>query len=271
MAIDADTLVSIADFKVYAGITTAADDVVIQQTIDRASRIACSYCGRKFVEQDYLEIRDTTGQRRLSLAQHPVSVVRFVGVGWDNVVAVDSTIASDAFASISVDANHVHLYRVDSSGGAHQTQISLASYNTSTEVATQITATTGFRGTASLNVPAKYIRRLAGRDLRNSTAYLEAPTESVYDYQVDIETGILYGGQLHLHRSLLIDYTAGYDLIPLDVQQAVMLIAQRLYAGRKRDMGVASESLGGYSYSLRGSAEIDMEAKMLLDPYRRLR
>jgi len=50
-----------------------------------------------------------------------------------------------------------------------------------------------------------------------------------------------------------------------------MMIAQRIYHGRKRDMGVGSESLGGYSYSLRGSAEIDMEAKMLLDPYRRLR
>ncbi len=271
MAIDADTLVSIADFKVYAGITTAADDVIIQQTLDRASAVACSYCGRKFVQQNFLEIRDTFGNRRLALKQSPISVVRFVGVGWDNVVAVDSTIASDAFASISVDDAHVHLYRVDSNGGAHQTTISLNSHNTSTEIATQITSTTGFRGSATLNVPAKYIRRLAGRDLRNSTAYLEAPTESVYDYQVDLATGVLYGGQLHLYRSMLIDYTGGYSAIPLDVQQAVMMIAQRIYHGRKRDMGVGSESLGGYSYSLRGSAEIDMEAKMLLDPYRRLR
>jgi hypothetical protein len=271
VAISADTLVSLSDFKVYAGITTAADDVILQQTIDRASIAAQTYCGRKFVQQDYIEIRDTTGQARLALRQSPVSVVRFVGVGWDSVLSINSTVASDAFVSVAMNGQHLHLYRIASNGGATQTTISLANNDVTTELAAAINSHTGFLAATLLNVPTEYIRKLVGRDLKNSTAYLEAPTDSFTDYIADLDAGIIHGRGLDLPRSMLIDYTAGYEEVPLDVQQAVMMIAQRIYHGRKRDFGVQSESLGGYSYSLRAAAEIDGEARALLDGYRRLR
>lgn len=271
MAIDANSLVTLADLKNYAGITVGTDDVLLQQTIDRASAIVCSFCGRKFVEQTWVEVRDTYGQERIALKQSPISVVRFVGVGWDSVLTVQSTTASDAFASVAMNGEHLHLYRIDSSGSATSTNVSIASHDTTNELASHINGITGFSASSLLNVPAKYIRKLVGRDLKNSVAYLEAPTDSFYDYHADLDAGIVYGKQLALYRSMLIDYTAGYATIPLDVQQATMMIASRIYRGRTRDLGVQSESLGGYSYSLRGSAEIDAEARELLMPYRRLR
>lgn len=271
MAIDANSLVTLADFKNYAGITVGTDDVLLQQTIDRASAVVRSYCGRNFVEQTYLEVRDTYGQERLALKQSPLTVVRFVGVGWDSAMTVQSTIASDAFASVSMNGEHLHLYRVTSTGSTTQTTVALASHDTTNELATHINTVTGFSASALLNVPSVYLRKLVGRDLKNSVAYLEAPTDSLYDYQADLTAGILYGKQLALYRSMLIDYTAGYATIPLDVQQATMIIAARIFNGRKRDTGVQSESLGGYSYSLRGSSEVDAEAKELLMPHRRIR
>jgi hypothetical protein len=271
MAIDANSLVTLADFKNYAGITVGTDDVLLQQTIDRASAVVCAYCGRKFVQQTFLEIRDTYGHERIALKQSPVSVVRFVGVGWDSAMTVQSTVSTDAFSSVSLDYEHVHLHRVQSTGASQTTTINLASHDTSVEMAAHINTVTGFSATALLNVPSTYLRKLVGRDLKNSVAYLEAPTDSLYDYQADLDAGILYGKQLALYRSMLIDYTAGYATIPLDVQQATMMIAARIFNGRKRDTGVQSESLGGYSYSLRGSAEVDAEAKELLTPHRRIR
>ena len=49
------------------------------------------------------------------------------------------------------------------------------------------------------------------------------------------------------------------------------MMASRLYKGRTRDEGVQSESLGGYSYTLRSSSELDASAKDLLAGWRSLR
>jgi hypothetical protein len=50
-----------------------------------------------------------------------------------------------------------------------------------------------------------------------------------------------------------------------------MMIAQRIYHGRKRDFGVQSESLGGYSYSLRAPGQATEEARTMLEGYKALR
>jgi hypothetical protein len=203
MAIDANSLVTLADFKNYAGITVGTDDVLLQQTIDRASAVVCAYCGRKFVQQTFLEIRDTYGHERIALKQSPVSIVRFVGVGWDSAMTVQSTVATDAFSSISVDNEHIHLHRIQSSGSSQTTTINLASHDTSVEMAAHISGITGFSASALLNVPSTYLRKLVGRDLKNSVAYLEAPTDSLYDYQADPgETKNLAKSQAELVKTL---------------------------------------------------------------------
>jgi hypothetical protein len=112
---------------------------------------------------------------------------------------------------------------------------------------------------------------LAGRELKNSTAYLTAPTESLADYSVDYERGIIYGPTLKQYKSLLVDYTGGYGEIPFDLQQAAIELTARSYRGRLRDPGLSSESLGGYSYSARSVSELDASTKSILDSYRRLR
>jgi hypothetical protein len=271
VAIDTNTLTTLAVLKTWLGITDAANDIVLQWSINQASRIVQTYCGRNFTEQRYYEVRDGYGQTRLNLKNYPVSVVRFVGIGWDSVIAVNSTLSTDIFASVAVNTNHVHLHRVASTGAESSHQENFASHDSTSELATAISARTGFSGALLLNVPSVYIRKLAGRDLKNSTVYLEAPTEGIDDYQIDLDSGILYGKTLTLHRSILIDYTAGYATIPADVEMATLSVAARVYRNRTRDSSVASESLGGYSYSTRSLAEIEDDEKRMLAPYRRVR
>jgi hypothetical protein len=271
VAIDTNTLTTLAVLKTWLGVTDAASDIQLQWSINQASRIVQTYCARNFTQQRYYEIRDTTGQVKVRLNHYPVSIVRFVGIGWDSAIAVNSTLSTDIFASVSVDAEHVHLHRVASNGAESSHQENFASHDSTSELATAISARTGFSGALLLNLPSVYLRKTAGADLKNRTVYLEAPTEGIDVDNIDLDTGILYGKTLNLDRSILVDYTAGYADIPSDVELATLTIASRCYRNRTRDRGVASESLGGYSYTLRGMAEIEDEEKKMLAPYRRLR
>lgn len=271
MTISADALTSLATFKAFLGITSTTDNTILEDSINRASAMIQRFCARNFVSQRYYEWHDTYGADRVMLKHNPVENVRFVGVGGDNVLSVDATISTDAATTISADDTHIHLFRVDSTGSEHSTTLTYAAHDTTTEMATAIGNTTGFDASALLNVPSKYIRRLAGRDLRQQTATLEAPTEGLTDYVIDYDRAIVYGPSLRRYQGMLIDYTGGYSTIPYDVEQATISIATRLYRGRQRDPGVSSESLGGYSYSLRSGSELDAEMRSMLDPWRRLR
>lgn len=271
MAIDTNNLTTLAVLKTWLGVTDTADDMVLQWSIQQASRIVQTHCARNFTQQRYYEIRDTYGAMRLALEQSPVTVVRFVGVGWDSVVSINSTNSTDAFASVAVDADQVHLTRVSSTGTETASQVSFGSHDVSSEVVNHINTISGFSAGLILNVPSRYIRRLAGRDVRNSTAYLEAPTEGLDDYQIDLDRGMIYGKTLDRYRSVLVDYTAGYATIPSDVELATLTIAARSYRARTRDRSIASESLGGYSYLTRSLVEIEDEEKRMLAPYRRIR
>lgn len=271
MAISTNSLVSLATLKAFLGITSTTDDTVLEYSIDRASAMIQRYCARNFVSQRYYEWHDTYGADRVPLKHNPVENVRFVGVGGDSVLSVASTTATDIACTISVNDTHVHLFRAASNGQETSTSITFAAHDTTVEMAAQISATTGFSASALLNVKSAYLRKVAGIDLKNQTALLEAPTEGLTDYAIDYDRGVIYGPTLHRYQGFLVDYSGGYATVPYDVEQAATSIATRLYRGRQRDPGVSSESLGGYSYSLRAGSEIDAEMKSMLDGYRRLR
>lgn len=271
MAIATNSLVTLVSLKAYLGVTTTTDDALMESLIDRASDFIQRYCARYFVSQRYTEWHDTYGADRVALKNNPVENIRFIGVGGDNVISVASTIASDIACTISVNDVHVHLFRAASNGQETSTTLTFASHDSTSEMASQINSTTGFSATALLNVKSAYMRKLAGRDLKNQTVLLEAPTEGLTDYHIDYNRGIVYGPTLKRYQGFLVDYTGGYGTIPYDLQQATIDIAARLFHSRKRDPSLASESLGGYSYSMRSVSEVDASTKVILDSYRRLR
>jgi hypothetical protein len=49
------------------------------------------------------------------------------------------------------------------------------------------------------------MRKMAGRDLKQQTALLEAPTEGLTDYAIDYDRGIVYGPTLRRYQGFLVD------------------------------------------------------------------
>lgn len=269
MALSSSALVTLADLKTFLGTTVRTDDAIMEASIDRASAMVERYCGRRFSSQRFVEEYETFGAGVVRLKQAPVISCRFVGVGSQSMMTVRSAVGSDAVSSVSVTDTGVDLYRMTSAGVATATSLTFATYPTVALMAAAIDGTAGFDASSLLDGPSQYLRRVVGRELRNSTAYLESPTDSVFDYILDVETGVLSGPTIR--GTILVDYTAGFATVPYDVAQAVLQVASRLYRERLRDPGVGSESLGGYSYSRRADAEVQDEMRSMLGNWRRIR
>jgi len=71
-------------------------------------------------------------------------------------------------------------------------------------------------------------------------------------------------------KSVLVEYTAGYATVPDDIEQACIEIAAMMYRDRRRDAGLASESLGDYSYTRANRAEVDAVMAGLLTDWREI-
>jgi hydrogenase/urease accessory protein HupE len=271
MPVDANSLISLADLKTYLGIVSSTDDTLLEDCIDRASAVIERYLARKIKSRSLVEWYDTYGASRLVLKTSPVSSIQFVGVGQDAAITVGSSDSTDAAVSVSVNDTGVRLHRMTSAGAETTTDLAFATYTTTTDLAAAIHATAGFTATTILARPSRRLRRLAGKDLLNATVNIEVADETLVDYLADMDRGIIYGKQLAQYRSVVIEYTAGFATVPYDIEQAAMTVASRLYQGRKRDTGLASESIGDYSYNLRAGAEIDAEMKSMLQGWRTLR
>lgn len=271
MALSSTALVSLPDLKQFLGTSVRTDDAILESCIERASGAVERYCGRRFTQQRYYEWHEGNGSGRWRLRQAPVTMIRAVLVGSQSLMTVRSSLASDAFSSVSVADDRLVLHRMASSGASTTTEILFSQYETVVEVAAQANATTGFVADALLDAPARHLRKFAGRELRNSTAYLDGPTDSLYDYLADLETGIVFGNVPGGEQAALVDYTAGFARVPDDVKQAALTIAANYYRDRQRDSGLQSESLGGYSYSRRSAAEAREAMSDMLSAWRTIR
>lgn len=73
-------LTTLAKVKQYGQITEFESDTLLVRMIDAASTAIEQYCSRTFLSQQYTEVRDGTGQRKLSMRHFPVTDVTSVSI-----------------------------------------------------------------------------------------------------------------------------------------------------------------------------------------------
>jgi hypothetical protein len=66
-------------------------------------------------------------------------------------------------------------------------------------------------------------------------------------------------------------YNGGVDVVPFDIEQACLETAATMYRDRKKDLGVTSESLGDYSYSLAARGVLVQQIRSMLGARVRIR
>ena len=184
------SLISIAEYKVWAGITGTAQDALLTVLVDAVSMEVRRLCDRNltngFESTSRTERYDGTNEQTIQLIEWPVTSITSVTVytaGGDTAV---------------LDAD---TYRVNGDSG----------------VLSRIDPVLGrFPVTAFGTV--------------NATFSVQPWFEQGFD-------------------NIEVVYTGGYATIPADLKMACYRLTDLAYAARGRNMGIQSESLGGYSYT----------------------
>lgn len=256
-------LVTLADLQTYLGLTAGTDDALLTDCIARAGAMIETALDRKIENAEYWEWISCGGTKVIAVKNAPITRLLRVAWGTQTAITVTADPASTAIMlSVHVQSSRVYLERVDSDGTTHSTTLNFESHKTFELMATAIADTTGFNATASVNLPSHMLRPVGPINVKQSTAYLTSPSEYSTDTRVDYERGHIsmsFGDfDSFAWRSrfpegfanVLVHYLGGYETVPADIEQTALEVSAALYRDRKRDRGIASESLGDYSYSL---------------------
>ena len=284
MAVDANSLTTLANLQSYLGIAAGVDETILERSIDRASALIESIIGRPIKSRDLYEWHDSLGTDQIGVKVRPINHVKFVAFGAQNAISVSAASGStDIIATVEVGTTHVRLYRVDSGGQSHATQIQFSNHQTTAEVATEIASTTGFDATAIEDFDAHQLHPRAGVNVLTTTAYLSAAWDTTADLRVDHDAGIIsmvsdafpsdhWATEFPAeYRSVLVAYNGGHDVVPFDIEQACLEAAAAMYRDRKKDLGVTSESLGDYSYSVAATGRLVQQIRGMLGARVRIR
>jgi len=291
MAVGTYAITSLANLKTYLGIDDTTDDTFLEQCIDRATAFVESYLDYKVMSRELYEWHDGQGGRRLVLNNPNVTSVHTVRSGIANAMVVSGNVAGDIGLTISIVDNVAQLQRTASNGTETTDEYDLtnASYLTTNLLAASIESKTGWSASASKNVKTQWLHNLGGVDVVENSYNLTYANNSEQIFRVDHKSGVIYLRRDPNHifdadlrmphqlpttrQSLFVNYTAGYigNALPNDIEQACIEAASSMYKQRDHDSNVASESLGDYSYSLRGPADLLDSIQRLLEPYRSIR
>lgn len=271
-----------------------ADLDLIDQLINRASDLIETVCDRKFASRDFIEWHDINPTDAVKTDNFPVTAVKRLAYGTDNALSVQATTATDIEAIVEVQDAAVVLRRFDSSGTEASTSLDFDTYPTTSDLVTQINATSGWSATLNKNVRSKVMHRRPGTDAKETVAYLTYPDHydivgrlaedegiiyvSAYDSGPWYPSEISYPGSIancrgrpNVPQRIMVEYTGGYATIPDDVEQLCIEAVKKAYDSRGHDSSMQSESVGDYSYTLMSGVQQALDLESTLSRWKDIR
>ncbi len=246
------------------------------------------YWKRNLISTEYRKDRyDGNGTRRINLRNYPITNVARVSINTEQVIKITHTIATSTVATVSVNYLGVVLnYNWTS------TTLSFTTYPTITLMVNAINAQSANGWSASLMSSQRASYRsdelldVMGQSVRGGTqVYLQIPYQPEYEFDVYPEYGQLdfFAGFPKGFRNIIVDYTAGYQVlapgvtqtnfnIPLlgeDIKLGIKILLKHIYQKRQEEtFSLDSYSISGLSMSFQKEI-IPRDAVVLLSKYRR--
>ena len=112
----------------------------------------------------------------------------------------------------------------------------------------------GWTGTASgtyEDTPSTQLLVSMGQDCLNASSELLIPYQPISGYETYANRGEVYyaSGFYGGIRNVIVDYTAGYETIPLDLELAALRLLSITYRESQSDPTMKSEKIGDYNYT----------------------
>ena len=288
VSLDSRALTSLASIKRHLGISVTTHDTVLTELINIVSDKIEKYCNRRFKASDYVERLDGDREQFFSVKNYPIVYVNRVASGSEDAMTVKydgSGIRANAQVYYDEEGQNggVRLRSFSSAGAKTETNILFSSKASTNALVSQINSSvTDWSATELVNVPTAELRPLGGQEAKGRSVKLTYSDEQQDDdYYVDYSAGTLkfsdwedFGwpsGTSRMprgRRNVVIDYRGGYETIPDDITGVVNEMVSEAFGKRNTNTALASESIGGYSYSLHGPDAANMNIINRLISYR---
>ena len=289
MAVGTYALTSLANLKAYLSITGTTDDVILERCIDRATSVIESHCDRKLKSRTFYEFLMPEGDRTVKTEEFPIVSIDTISFGSQTSFSISSdTASSDVLASVGFDGSTLRLHKVASNGTTTTSTLAASSYATTSAIVTQINSSvSGWSATLTKNAYTRSLYRFGGRGVIDADCLLDFPRDNVSEYRVDYDTGRIHitaarfpGVRADNAASnrfpdgffpVFVQYTAGFESVPDDLEQVTLEIAGDIFRERLQDRTLQSESLGEYNYTQAAIADLLAERVAKLDHYKEIR
>lgn len=264
--------------NIASGVTTF-DDQLTEYINIASKKITTLLNGRELVATDYVQWIDGMAEDQLALPQYPIQRVNLLASGRDTALTVQYN-GSGVRATAQVTDTGLRLTSWGTAGIV-SADVDWATYPTVGQVVTRInTAVDDWTATLKTDNPSNWLKPTGGRDAKTSAIDIDAPGCFDINYEIRRDVGLIqfpynaefdyfepsagmrpaagmgiggtYGGGTAPFGGLavLVDYRAGFETIPADIEQVAREMVIMAFDGSYRDGSVKSESLGGYSYTL---------------------
>ncbi|NIM60000.1 MAG: hypothetical protein GTO16_13830 [Candidatus Aminicenantes bacterium] len=247
------SIVTLTEFKRYAGITSDDDNKLLEELIARASDFIEYYLARKLKSRIYTHERyDGDGKDYLFVENYPITAVERLSIGTLDAIRVYYGVdVFNAYARVSTTG--VTLV-VDGTAGS---ELTFSSYATLATMATAINGQTSWTGSVAISDynswPSALLYPQQNIYAVESYGYLKVPDEPIYDYRLDANRGMIYysTGFDSGVQNIFLTYTAGYtaSTMPGAIKQACFDLVKFKYEDRQGDPNMKSEKKGDYSYT----------------------
>lgn len=259
--------------------TSTAENRTVDLLIRAVSEAIRHWCRRDFALANHDELYSGSGRLFLLLDNYPVVAVERVATSPMAVLSITNTSSTNQRATVQATSTGLTLVRVASGVTTTDTSVTWASNVTLNAVKTAVDALgNGWSATVASGYgswPSADLRPIQGAlNAKDIRAELLLHVEERADYSVDADRGFLLRGSgwsagLGNYRVV---YTAGYETVPEDVQEACAEWVAALFWQTKRDPGLSQEALTGVMARSSALTLHDMPRSVaaLLRPHRRV-
>ena len=268
VTLDTYALTTLAKVKRYMRIDDSGSDTLLTELINQVSDRVEQLCRRQFKLRTHRQREHLADGVRILLRHYPVVLVNRVAWGRTNVLsATHATGGSPLRATIQVNQDGLRLSSTDSAGTTTTTDLDHDTYPTTAALATAIGQVSGWSASAEVNVPSVELNLCGALDALDHTAWLTWPEQAIAPSGVRFDTGVIELGHMPSTADVFVEYQAGYETIPDDVELVTHELVAEAFNLGKRDTTAKTEWLGDYSFALVDAVTISAAQLARLRPY----
>lgn len=267
--LDADAITTIESVKRHLRLSTYDSDELLAELINQISGRVQTLCDRQFKRQTHLERFTHLANGHIVLKHFPVRVVHHVSSGNKAALTVQY-VGSHIRASVAVSDVALLLRTLNSNGTLTTHELEFINYPTISTLIAIVDTLDGWTATLTEDGPSCELHPMVGADAKSSMIWLNVPHHTDTAYQLDWSTGSLRLGQPFCVGPVLVNYEAGYDIVPADLQQITNeLVAQAYHLGT-HDTNLTREKLGDHAITLSTAVSLNDDQLARLRPYMNL-